>query len=50
MAKGGSGDLLAGITASNVAQGMSPLDAAITVFMSIPLREMPLQKDIQNTV
>lgn len=30
MAKGGSGDLLAGITASHVAQGMSPLDAAVT--------------------
>ncbi len=30
MAKGGCGDLLAGITASHVAQGMSPLDAAVT--------------------
>lgn len=30
MAKGGCGDLLAGITASHAAQGMSPLDAAVT--------------------
>lgn len=50
MAKGGSGDLLAGITASNVAQGMSPLDAAVTGVYVHSAAGDAAAKGIQSTV